>query len=483
MLNTEREGGRIARTDRGASSRCICKGTSCRVAACSIETIGTIGVVAELDILGIAFGALAHVVIDADSDLFGACVRGTFVLVGHGVGQFDFVAAESVAAAKGPSLVLALGCENREIIADFFIGKASTDGTGFVAGADFPGFFSFVCKSCTGTKSTSTSGAKLVALIGSDDIPLIGDGVNTVQRPSRTLGLTIKRGTFSARNISRCKFEAAPLRPVIANGIGGALTDWFGYHWAMGVAAALAGLGALVAFFVLPETKGEPSSPALLPTGEKGAFPLPPGERVRVRGISLPILTILALLAINRLIMAGMFCPTFGLYLREVVGETVLVRGRAVGITTLTGFGLGLSTFLGMWFGLGVGHWSDRAKNRWGVAAAGLIPGIIGFLTLALGPAWGAAVAVPLNSMTSGSNQGMATVLLGHEVGEGERGRWLGTLFTIGDLASAIGPLLTFALLESVALTGLYILAAILLTMMFTLACFTLYQTGQKTTA
>ena len=265
--------------------------------------------------------------------------------------------------------------------------------------------------------------------------------------------------------------------------IGGALTDWLGYHGAMGVAAALAGLGALVAFFVLPETKGEPSSPALLPTGEKGAFPLPTGESVRVRGISLPILTILALLAINRLIMAGMFFPTFGLYLREVVGETVLVRGRAVGITTLTGFGLGLSTFLGMWFGLGVGHWSDRAKNRWGVAAAGLIPGIIGFLTLALGPAWGAAVAVPLNSMTSGSNQGMATVLLGHEVGEGERGRWLGTLFTIGDLASAIGPLLTFALLESVALTGLYILAAILLTMMFTLACFTLYQTGQKTTA
>ena len=122
-------------------------------------------------------------------------------------------------------------------------------------------------------------------------------------------------------------------------------------------------------------------------------------------------------------------------------------------------------------------------KNRWGVAAAGLIPGIIGFLTLALGPAWGAAVAVPLNSMTSGSNQGMATVLLGHEVGEGERGRWLGTLFTVGDLASAIGPLLTFALLESVALTWLYILAAILLTQMFILACFTLYQTGQKTTA
>ncbi|MBK9049361.1 MAG: MFS transporter [Chloroflexi bacterium] len=258
--------------------------------------------------------------------------------------------------------------------------------------------------------------------------------------------------------------------------IGGVLTDWLGYHGAMGVAAALAGLGALVAFFVLPETKGEPSSPALLPAG----------ERARVRGtqhISLAILTILALLAVNRLIMAGMFFPTFGLYLREVVGETVLVRGRAIGITTLTGFGLGLSTFLGMWFGLGVGHWSDRVKNRWGVAAAGLIPGIVGFLTLALGPAWGAAVAVPLNSMTSGSNQGMATVLLGHEVGEGERGRWLGTLFTVGDLASATGPLLTFALLESVALVWLYILAAILLTMMFALASFTAYRMGQKTAA
>jgi MFS family permease len=271
--------------------------------------------------------------------------------------------------------------------------------------------------------------------------------------------------------------------------IGGALTDWLGYHGAMGVAAALAGLGALVAFFFLPETARPYRRDAEAQRGETGNAPHPSlfqSWRQRrhakhnaprtTRHVSLPILTILALLAVNRLIMAGMFFPTFGLYLREMVGETVLVRGRAVGVTTLTGFGLGLSTFLGMWFGLGIGHWSDRVKNRWGVAAAGLIPGMVGFMALAVGPAWGAAVAVPLNSMTSGSNQGMATVLLGHEVGEGERGRWLGTLFTVGDLASAMGPLLTFALLESVALVWLYILAAILLAAMGCLATFTAYR-------
>lgn len=93
---------------------------------------------------------------------------------------------------------------------------------------------------------------------------------------------------------------------------------------------------------------------------------------------------------------------------------------------------------------------------------------------------WGAVVAVPLNSMTSGSNQGLATVLLGHEVGERERGRWLGTLFTVGDLASAIGPLLTFALLEAVALRWLYILAAILLALMSGLAGFTAYRTRER---
>ncbi len=241
--------------------------------------------------------------------------------------------------------------------------------------------------------------------------------------------------------------------------ISGALTDALGYHGALGIAAALALVGAIIALLFLPETQPLPTS------RPQGVTPLVPFRSPRFHHpLTWPLVMILTLLAVNRLVMAGIFFPTFGLYLRQMLGESVRLLGREVGVTTLTGFGLGLSTFLGMWFGLGIGHWSDRGKNRWLIAAAGLIPGILGFLILAFGPVWMTALALPLNSMTSGSNQGMATVLLGHEVKEQERGRWLGVLFTVGDLASAIGPLLAFALLDTLPVTTVYLLPLLLLT-------------------
>jgi len=56
----------------------------------------------------------------------------------------------------------------------------------------------------------------------------------------------------------------------------------------------------------------------------------------------------------------------------------------------------------------------------------------------------------------------LSTALIG-DLGQRRRhGRYLGLLYTVGDLSSAIGPLLAFALLPLWGITGLYWLNAAL---------------------
>ena len=79
------------------------------------------------------------------------------------------------------------------------------------------------------------------------------------------------------------------------------------------------------------------------------------------------------------------------------------------------------------------------------------------------------ALALPLNSATSGSNQGMATALVGDLAGR-RSGRYLGLLFTIGDFTSAAGPLLVFWLLERMGIRPIYLAAGVLYGAMFVVA-------------
>jgi MFS family permease len=235
--------------------------------------------------------------------------------------------------------------------------------------------------------------------------------------------------------------------------VGGALTDLLGYAAMFRVAALLTLLGAVIAWLFLPETgqfrkklNVEKTKEDLMET----AVPRP------------EMLSILTLIGINRIVMAGTLFPTFGLFLLQTLGEVVKVNGRFIGITTLTGLGLSASTFIGLGFVPLIGGLSDRWGNRWGTTAVGLLPGILGFSLLSLATPWTIALGMPLASATSGSNQGMATALVG-DVARDKSGRWLGILFTVGDFASAIGPLLAFWLIEFVSIRMLYVVAGVLL--------------------
>ncbi|UCG25283.1 MAG: MFS transporter [Chloroflexota bacterium] len=112
--------------------------------------------------------------------------------------------------------------------------------------------------------------------------------------------------------------------------LGGALTDCLGYHRAMGIAAGLSLTGAMVALLLLPETSTF-SRDSLSPSSEHVIAAVR-----RQTGVTdwRQLFSATGLLGVNRFVMAGVFIGTFGLFLSQILGETVSVFGRTVGVTS-----------------------------------------------------------------------------------------------------------------------------------------------------
>ncbi len=229
--------------------------------------------------------------------------------------------------------------------------------------------------------------------------------------------------------------------------LGGILTDIFGYHWAMASASALTLFGAMVALLFLPETSQwrSPASEISRQVNLEEKAPDVP-----------QMISATALLGVNRLVVAGIMIATFGRYLADMLGSTVTIGQLTVGVATITGLALGLSTLIGMVAAPATGRLSDRYKSRWGVASGGLTCGLTGFSLLAIGTPLALISGLPLVSISSGSNQGLSTALMGDLSPRIRHGRRLGILFTVGDLASAVGPPLAYALLPVIGLSAIY---------------------------
>ena len=75
-----------------------------------------------------------------------------------------------------------------------------------------------------------------------------------------------------------------------------------------------------------------------------------------------------------------------------------------------------------------------------------------------------------LAALARGSNQGLTTTLIGDASHSTTRGRTLSILFTVGDLASALGPLLAFRIIGAVTINSIYLLVAIIYLIMLVIA-------------
>ena len=229
---------------------------------------------------------------------------------------------------------------------------------------------------------------------------------------------------------------------------GGMLTDRMGYTATMWIAAALTALGGLAAWLWLPETREMRQNDAAMRSSWDGPR-LGANHRLWLAAF---------LQAANRFVIAGVLMATMGLLVQDKLGS----GGALLGVATLTGLLTAGRTSLSMLAAPIAGAASDRLGSRWRVLAWALAVGAAG-MALAGQMALAAILAgIGLAAVASGSIQTLATALTGDLVSPGQRGRAIGLLHTAGDLGSAIGPPVAYALLPWLSLTGVYWLCAAL---------------------
>jgi MFS family permease len=245
--------------------------------------------------------------------------------------------------------------------------------------------------------------------------------------------------------------------------LGGTLTDAVGFRPALGICAAVSGIGLGAALAGLPETR----SPAKEARGGRRD-----GMRRRqmaawlgsLRQVDRQILRAALIYLITLFVSSGVLMSTVSLYVKERVGSSVSVAGLVIGVSSVGGMMLTLRAVLGMLAGPVAGTVSDRCRSRWWVVRGGMVGGVAGFVTLALvDDLWAVPLGMALVSLSAGALVATVPALVGDLAPGGRQGMTMGGLATAGDIGSATGPLLAYALAPVVSLRWVYLLCATVL--------------------
>jgi MFS family permease len=125
---------------------------------------------------------------------------------------------------------------------------------------------------------------------------------------------------------------------------------------------------------------------------------------------------------------------------------------------------LALRASLGILGGPVAGILSDRLGNRWPVVRIGILVGVTGFATLALARGlWAVPVGVALVSLSAGALIAVLAAVVGDQAAGKRSGTAIGGVATAGDIGSATGPLLAYALAPVLDLRQIYLLCAVAL--------------------
>lgn len=262
--------------------------------------------------------------------------------------------------------------------------------------------------------------------------------------------------------------------------LGGLLTDVLDFRPALLVCAAITGAGFVATYLILPETRPNPSAASLhLPRWEtcvsalkqtfrrlpfwKEASPSAPSDRQgepqrQIGGHwAINYVYLMTFFAGNGVVMS-----TISLYLKQNFGEEILVGGTLVGVASLGGILLAMRSLVGMVAGPLFGHLSDRRGDRWSMVMVGILIGGIGFGTLIVGRTiWVVPGGVILIALSTGILLTTLAALTGDLATSDRQGWTMGRLATAGDVGSAAGPLLAYALLSLIELRWVYLLCSL----------------------
>jgi len=239
--------------------------------------------------------------------------------------------------------------------------------------------------------------------------------------------------------------------------IGGVLTDWLGYSPALRVCSLITLGAALMWLLLLPETRPiRPVRTASSPPSERGE-PAAPSETWRAA--ILPLATAIALLGVNWLIFIGFLGATLPLLLEQRIGETIVLLGLLIPLASFTGGLAAANQVLGLIASPLSGWLSDRTGNRWALAVGALALGVGALALTATGYGAVLVLATMLGAVATSVLQTQVMTLAGDYAPHGQQGRILGAINTVGDIGSAAGPLLAYALLPVIDLSGIFWLA------------------------
>jgi len=242
--------------------------------------------------------------------------------------------------------------------------------------------------------------------------------------------------------------------------LGGLLTDQLGYSTALLICAGLTLSAALIWLIVLPETR-----PAGQP-GESTAREHSPAHPLQAQpeqgGATRTLFTAIGVLGLNWLIFMGLIGATLPLLLQERIGDSLLLFSLTIPLSTVTGTLTAASQGSGLLAAAAAGWLSDRSSRRWGLILMACVAGVLALVLIAVGGPGIVIAAVLLGASATSVMQTQVMTLIGDRAGA-RRGRLLGITNTIGDLGSALAPLLAYMLLPGIGLSGLFWLAAALL--------------------
>jgi len=250
--------------------------------------------------------------------------------------------------------------------------------------------------------------------------------------------------------------------------LGGVLTDWLGYSTAFRVCAAITLAMALAWWLFLPETRPQSSAAAGDPI-EAGleraplSSPGTPAQPFRW----LPVGTAVVLLGLNWLIFLGILGATLALLLEERIGETVVIVGLLIPLASFTGALSASQQVISLVTSPLAGWWSDRRGDRWGLVVFAMVLGIGALALTAVGTGIVIVIAIMASAVATSVLQTQVMTLTGDYTDRNRRGRVLGVLNTVGDLGSAAGPLLAYALIPLIDLSGLFWVATVVLAVAF----------------
>jgi MFS family permease len=153
---------------------------------------------------------------------------------------------------------------------------------------------------------------------------------------------------------------------------------------------------------------------------------------------------------VNRLVFAGVLSATLGLLVKESVRSTLE-------IATLTGILSAGRTVISMAAAPQAGVISDRFGGRWKILGACLGMGAVGMIAAGTGSFLFVIFGLCLGAAAGGAIQALSTALTGEYAPPHRRGRAIGHMHTMGDLGSAVGPLMAYAVLPRIGLPGIYL--------------------------